>query len=119
LAVMVLLALLAPVVAPFDVQETHPHDRLQSPNSTYVMGTDKFGRDVFSRVLGGARTDLTIATFGVVLGIALGLVVGLVTGYSAGGPVDHLLQRLIDIEMTVPPLLLAIAIITGVGKGSF
>src|SRR5207248_2906644 len=92
--------------------------RLKPPNATYLMGTDKFGRDVFSRVLFGARTDLVIATLSTFLGIAAGAVIGLVSGYLAGRFADDLLQRLIDVQMTVPALVLAIAIITGVGKGT-
>lgn len=110
-------ALLAPVLAPYDVAESHPRARLQQPSRTYLMGTDRFGRDTFSRVLFGMRTDFGIAVLSVALGIAAGTVIGLVTGYFAGGFVDQLLQRLIDIQMTVPGLVLAITIITGVGKG--
>jgi peptide/nickel transport system permease protein len=118
LVTLVTIAVFAPVLAPFDVKATHPYSRLKPPSSTYLMGTDKLGRDVFSRVLYGARTDLVIAILSTTLGMGAATVVGLLTGYLAGGFLDHLLQRLIDIQMTIPALVLAIAIITGVGKGT-
>ena len=117
LAVLVIAAVLAPVIAPFDVKETHAFSRLQAPDSTYLMGTDKFGRDVFSRVLFGTRTSLFIATMASLLGIGAGILIGLVTGYWGGRMIDHVLQRLIDIQMSIPGIVLTIAIITGVGRG--
>ncbi|MEX0683405.1 MAG: ABC transporter permease [Dehalococcoidia bacterium] len=118
LLLIVGLSMLAPVIAPYDVAEINAYERLQSPNSTYIMGTDALGRDQFSRVLFGTRNDLIVCSIGVLIGIVAGTVLGLATGYLAGGWLDLGLQRLIDVQMTVPPLVLAIAIITAINPGT-
>jgi peptide/nickel transport system permease protein len=116
LAAFVLLAVAAPLVAPFDPILQDPQARLQPPSSGHAFGTDNFGRDVLSRVIWGARVDLQIATFGVVFPLVIGTLTGTVAGYL-GGVTDTLLMRLVDIVLAFPFLVLMLAIIAILGPG--
>ncbi len=112
----VLLALLAPMIAPYSPTEQHLTDRLSPPNSKYLFGTDELGRDVFSRVLYGARISLPIG-FGVVILTAwLGTTLGAIAGF-AGGLVDEFIMRLCDAVLAFPSLILAMAITAALGPG--
>ncbi|MBI2203194.1 MAG: ABC transporter permease [Candidatus Rokubacteria bacterium] len=108
-----LLAAVGPWVAPRDV-ESHSSARLQAPSSAYWFGTDRYGRDMFSRVVVGSRTTMTMAVSGTLLGVAVGLVIGLVSGY-VGGRLDELLMRIMDIFMAFPSLLLALLVVAILG----
>lgn len=113
---MVLLALLAPVVAPYDPIAYNPADRLQGPSLKHLLGTDIYGRDTFSRVVFGARTTLAVA--GISIGIAL--LAGGVTGALAGfyrGRLDAIVMRVTDILLAFPAILLAIALLAFLGGG--
>jgi peptide/nickel transport system permease protein len=99
-------AAFAPLVAPFDPTEQHRDAFLQLPGGAYLMGTDDLGRDIFSRVLYGARTSLLVAVCTLVAGGVIGLAIGVVSGYFAGGWVDTLLQRIMDTLMAVPGIVL-------------
>jgi peptide/nickel transport system permease protein len=104
LVVVVLAAVLAPVIAPHDFR-----DPIGVPlGSGGLLGTDDFGRDVFSRLLIGLRTSLTVALVAVLLAAAIGVTLGLVAGYAAGA-LGTLIMRLIDILLSFPPIVLAIA----------
>lgn len=116
LAGFVLLALAAPLVAPFDPILHDPQARLQPPSAGHPFGTDNFGRDVLSRVIWGTRIDLQIATLGVIFPFAIGTLVGTVAGYF-GGIVDTLVMRLVDIVLAFPFLVLMLAIIAILGPG--
>ena len=109
-AVHVILALIGPWITPFPPTEYHIQDQYSSPNSTYWLGTDEKGRDVFSRVLAGARSIIWIATAGTILGVTLGTIVGVTSGYL-GGRVDQVIMRIVDWFLAVPSLLLAILVI--------
>ena len=109
-AVHVLLALIGPWITPFPPTEYHIQDQYSSPNSTYWLGTDEKGRDVFSRVLAGARSIIWIATAGTILGVTLGTIVGVTSGYL-GGRVDQVIMRIVDWFLAIPSLLLAILVI--------
>ncbi len=117
IAVMVLAGIFADFIAPFDPLEAHVRDRLQGPSITYVMGTDNLGRDVFSRVVHGARTSLLIAIPAVVLGVGIGSAIGIVSGFL-GGWFDLLIQRLLDASQAIPSLILALAVIAVLGAGT-
>jgi peptide/nickel transport system permease protein len=112
----VLMALLAPLIAPYDpiVQDTAT--KLLPPSWAHPFGTDNFGRDVFSRVIWGTRIDLQIAVLGVIFPFLIGTVVGTVAGFF-GGWVDTVLMRLIDVVLAFPFLVLMLSIIAILGPG--
>lgn len=120
LTVFVVAALLAPYISPYDPITQDTEFRLQSPSWAHPFGTDNFGRDVFSRVIWGARIDLQIALLGVIFPFVIGTLVGTVAGFF-GGIVDALLMRLIDVILAFPFLVLVLSIIAilGPGLGSF
>ncbi len=113
---MVLAALLAPWLAPYDPVLQDGDARLVAPNAVHLLGTDNFGRDVLSRVIWAARVDLQIAFLGVVFPFVIGTIIGTVAGYF-GGVVDAVLMRIIDVVLAFPYLVLIIAIIAILGPG--
>jgi peptide/nickel transport system permease protein len=115
LLVMILLAVAAPVLTPFDPEAVAPELRLQPPNSTHLFGTDDFGRDVFTRVLYGAQLSLQVGLFSVVLASVIGVALGVMAGYY-GGWVDAVIMRLIDVMLAFPGILLALAIVAVLGR---
>lgn len=117
LGLHLLLALVGPVVAPYPYSEFHMADRLQGPSTDYLFGTDQFGRDVFSRVLHGARGILLLALTSTALGLLLGVTVGTIAGYY-GGWLDDAVMRTMDALMSFPSLLLAMLILTMVGPAT-
>lgn len=108
---LVVLAVLAPWIAPYpkDVLAAHPGERFQPPSLRHFFGTDELGRDVFSRVVFGARISLLVGALVVALALAIGMPLGLVAG-TARGAVDEVLMRVTDMFLSFPPLLLAMAI---------
>lgn len=102
-------ALLAPWIAPYEPNEQDLLNRLAAPSSEHVMGTDQLGRDMFSRVLHGARISLSVGLVVVSITLAIGTLVGVVAGY-AGGWVDEALMRFVDILLAFPGILLALVI---------
>ena len=119
-AIHVFVAIFGPLLAPYPATEFHlfPHypkeHQLMGPSSLYWLGTDQYGRDVFSRVLSGAGSLISIALAGAVLGIFLGTVVGMGSGYK-GGRVDEMVMRVMDGLMAFPSLLLALLILSTLG----
>ncbi|HEV2125999.1 MAG TPA: ABC transporter permease, partial [Chloroflexota bacterium] len=103
---MVLMALLAPVISPYDPVQTRPVEALQEPSLAHPLGTDQLGRDTLSRVIWGARVSLTVAVIAVSIALTGGVTLGLIAGYF-GGFVDHLLSRFIDAMLAFPGILLA------------
>ncbi|MBY4611086.1 ABC transporter permease [Rhizobium sp. 9T] len=116
----VLLAVGAPVIAPYDPIMQNAEVRLQAPSLLHPFGTDNFGRDILSRVIWGARIDLQMALIGVIFPFLIGTTVGTVAGFF-GGIVDALFMRLVDIILAFPFLVLMLSIIAilGPGLGSF
>lgn len=114
------IALFAPWLAPFDPITQDATSSLLPPGGAHLFGTDNFGRDIFSRVLWGARVDLQICLLGVIFPFLLGTTLGALSGYL-GGVVDTAIMRLIDIVLAFPFLVLMLAIIAilGPGLGSF
>ncbi len=111
---MVFLAVFSPLIAPYDPIELNAQDYLQSPRSEHLFGTDQYGRDVFSRVIYGARISLVIGLISVGIALLVGVLVGLVAGYY-GGLLDSTLMRLIDVMLAFPGILLALAIVSILG----
>ena len=116
LAVLVICAIGAPVISPFDPTEQHRGSELLPPGLPFVLGTDRLGRDELSRLIWGARNSLTVALLAVLLGAAIGVSTGLLAGYS-GGWVDATIMRLYDALLAFPGILLAILIISVLGAG--
>ncbi len=118
--VLVVLALVAPLIAPFDPDQQKLLARLRPPigfdgaREGYWLGTDQLGRDVLSRALHGLRLTLALALFGAVVGLALGAVVGTVAGL-VGGLVDDLLMSLVDLKISLPFVLVALLVIALAG----
>lgn len=113
---LILVAIFAQQIAPYNYDEPHKQDRLQAPNSTYLFGTDDFGRDMFSKVIYGTRITLWVALLGTSIQLFLGVVVGLLCGYF-GGWVDKVLLFITDVTWCVPGTILALAVVTVLGKG--
>ncbi|HET8629542.1 MAG TPA: ABC transporter permease [Thermomicrobiales bacterium] len=113
LLVVVLLALLAPAIAPYDPQIVDPVHRLQGPSAAHLMGTDDLGRDVLTRALYGARVSLLVGASVTLVSAVLGSLIGLVAGYYPR--VDTPLMRVMDGLMAFPSILLAIAIMASLG----
>jgi peptide/nickel transport system permease protein len=112
----VLLALLAPVIAPYDPTFVDPANRLLNPSSDYWFGTDDLGRDVFSRTVYGARISLLVGITVMVGAIALGSLIGLIAGYYQR--IDTTLMRVMDGFEAFPSILLAIAIMATFGSAT-
>ncbi|MBS7538139.1 ABC transporter permease [Ancylobacter lacus] len=116
LALFVLAALLANLVAPYDPIAQDGAARLVALSWAHPFGTDNFGRDILSRVIHGARVDLQMALIGVFFPFVIGTVIGSLAGF-AGGVVDAVLMRLIDIILAFPFLVLMLSIIAILGPG--
>ncbi len=114
--VIVLAAIFAPYVAPYDPLALDLPNALQAPSWQHWMGTDHLGRDVFSRVIFAARIDLQIGAIGVALPLTIGTIMGLVAGYY-GGWVDAIIGRVVDVIIAFPFLVLVIAIVAMLGPG--
>lgn len=116
LTVFLLGAIFAPLLTSFDPIKPNFSGAFQKPSSVHLLGTDELGRDVFSRILYGSRISLKIGFLSVFLGLAVGVPVGALSGYY-GGKFDLIVQRLIDIMIAFPGILLAIVIVTMLGTG--
>lgn len=117
LGVVLLIALLAPVLAPYDPIEQDLGGAFAPPGSPgHLLGTDNFGRDILSRIIFSSRLDLQIGFFSVLFPFLAGSLIGVTTGY-VGGRFDNLVMRLVDILMAFPFLVLVVAIMTLLGPG--
>ncbi|WP_347266756.1 nickel transporter permease [Paracoccus sp. (in: a-proteobacteria)] len=116
LLALVIVALLAPLIAPHDPFAQSLQMRLQPPSAAHWFGTDELGRDVLSRLMYGARITLYIAALTAVIVGPVGLIVGTVSGYF-GGWLDLVLMRVVDVFLAFPSLILALAFVTALGPG--
>lgn len=116
LIIVVAVTLAAPRLAPFDPIQTDYNHMQEPPSSLHWFGTDDLGRDIFSRVLWGGRESLGAALIAVVAGMVCGVVIGLVSGYR-GGTIDNIVQRLIEVMLAFPVVLLMLSITAIMGKG--
>ncbi|MGE3539833.1 MAG: ABC transporter permease [Candidatus Tectimicrobiota bacterium] len=112
---MALCAMFAELIAPYDVYAINQRLQFGAPNMTYWFGTDEFGRDLLSRIIYGARIALCIGLASSFLGATLGAILGVISAYL-GGKTDLWLQRLMDILLAFPLLILALAIVTVLGR---
>jgi peptide/nickel transport system permease protein len=113
----VLLAVLAPVLAPYDPTQFTLGQQLRPPSAANPLGTDELGRDILSRILFGARITLLITLGAVLVSLVIGTLLGIVAGYL-GGWTDTAIMRVMDILLAMPGFLLAIAIIAALGAGT-
>jgi peptide/nickel transport system permease protein len=116
MAALAFVVLFGEMVAPYDVQKPDYTSRLAAPSGSHWFGTDELGRDLFSRVLAGARLSLGAALAAEALVVVVGTVVGLLAGYH-GGFVDEVLMRITDVFLAFPAILLAMAVIAALGMG--
>ena len=110
------VAILAPIIAPYDPAAGTIIQRFRPPSPEHLLGTDLQGRDILSRIIWGARSSLWVSLLSVTVGLAIGLVYGAIAGY-AGGWVDFWLMRVVDIMLSLPGLLLTITIVIFLGPG--
>lgn len=108
--------LFAPVLAPYDPYEIELESGLKRPDPGHLLGQDELGRDMLSRIIYGARLSLVIGVIAVTIGVGIGVPVGAISGYFGGLP-DLLVQRLIDIMLAFPGILLAIVLVAILGVG--
>jgi len=112
----IVCAVFAPLIAAYDPIATDLGNALKKPSAQHWFGTDELGRDLFSRILFGARISLVIGLISVAIGLAVGVPIGALTGYF-GGKLDLFAQRAIDIMIAFPGILLAIIVVTVLGVG--
>ena len=116
LATLVLMAVAAPLLTPYDPVGQELGQALERPSVAHPFGTDHLGRDILSRILHGARISLFIGVMGVALGLIVGVPLGLVSGYF-GGWVDIIVQRIADVMLAFPAILLALSLVAVLGVG--
>jgi peptide/nickel transport system permease protein len=114
--VLMLCAIFAHWIAPYPYDETNVRQRLKPPGAQFYLGTDNLGRDVFSRIIYGARISVTVGFGAVTLSILLATLLGVASGYF-GGKVDVFIQRVVDAAMAFPPLVLLLSIMAVLGPG--
>ncbi len=113
---LLLVAVFADVIAPFEMNETGAGPRLSPPDGQYLFGTDNLGRDIFSRVVYGARISMVVGLGGSLLATVISMIIGMVSGYF-GGKLDLLLQRLVDATMSFPSIIMLMVVLAIVGQG--
>jgi peptide/nickel transport system permease protein len=116
IALLVVCALTAPWISPYDPTRQRLLEALQGPSGQHLLGTDENGRDVLSRILYGARVSLAAGLFSVSIALCLGVSSGLISGYF-GGRVDNIIMRFMDALLAFPTLVLALAITATLGPG--
>ena len=117
IAALVIIAIFAPIIAPYPDQglgKVNLDEEFQSPNAKHIFGTDELGRDIFSRLVYGARISLSISIITIVIALIIAIPLGLISGYY-GGVVDEIIMRITDIFLSFPPLLIAIVIASFLG----
>jgi len=114
IALMVLMALCASFLAPYDPIRISLKDRLSPPSLIHLFGTDELGRDILSRIMYGSRISLRIGVFVILIAGGMGSVIGALSGYL-GHKIDNLIMRVMDVLLSFPPLVLALALAAALG----
>ncbi|WP_275579439.1 nickel transporter permease [Halanaerobacter jeridensis] len=114
ISILLVVAIFAPVLAPYDPLKTNVIQRLKAPSFSHWLGTDDLGRDILSRIIYGSRISIQVGVISVSLALVLGVTLGVLAGYY-GGWIDSLVMRLIDIMLAFPSILLAIVIMAILG----
>ncbi len=115
--ILCLVAAFSPWLVPYDPVASDVSVALQAPSAAHWAGTDQLGRDLLSRIVAATRLDLAIALSAVLLSFAVGAVIGAVCGY-AGGRLDRVVGRVVDVLMAFPLFVLAMALVAALGNGS-
>ena len=115
---LIAVAVLAPWIAPYDSSEQHIVHSFKGPSVKFWLGTDEFGRDLFSRIIWGTRPALLVGVLSVLVSIGIGVPVGVVAGYKMGW-VDRAITWVVDIMLSFPSLLLGLMIVTLMGHGVY
>ncbi len=115
IALAVFVAVLGPFLAPYDPLDVQLRERLMAPSAEHLLGTDQLGRDILSRILHAGRVTIAIALVAMVLSAGIGIAAGVVSGYI-GGRMDMILQRIVDIQLAFPTILLAITVVAVLGS---
>ncbi len=118
IGLILVMAIFAPAIAPYSVAQMHPKAKLTGPSLTYFFGTDNFGRDVFSRILFGARVSLLVGIVAVGIAAGFGYVFGLIAGFFEG-KVESFIMMIMDIIFAFPSILLALFIVSALGTSIF
>ncbi|MCH4209712.1 ABC transporter permease subunit [Bifidobacterium sp.] len=118
IALLVVVVILAPVVAPYNFSQADYNSVLQGPSARHLFGTDSFGRDIFSRVLYGGRISLAVGVSSVAVAAVIGSILGLLAAFY-GGWLDSIIMRFSDVLFAFPGIILAIGIIAILGPGLF
>ena len=116
LIVIIFAAIFADLLSPYDYTEQFPKDNFLKPSRAHLMGTDNFGRDIFSRVLHGAQVSLKIGFTSVIISTVIGVIIGALAGYYEG-IFDAIIMRVMDTILSIPQLVLAIALAAALGGG--
>lgn len=116
ITLLVLIAVFAPLIAPFDPNWQDAAARLQAPNAHHWLGTDSYGRDLLSRLVYGARPAIGLVLLVTVITLPVGLLIGILSGYY-GGWLERVLMRFTDVAMSMPRLILAFAFVAMLGPG--
>lgn len=111
---IVIMAIFAPLIAPYDVAEMHSKFKLSAPSAQFIFGTDNFGRDVFSRIVYGARVSLVVGIVSVGIAAGFGYVFGLIAGFFEG-KAESIIMMVMDIIFAFPSILLALFIVSALG----
>lgn len=114
--ILILVAIFAPLIAPYDYQKQDYLAMMQSPSAAHLFGTDQFGRDIFSRCIYGARYSLVIALFCTIAAFFSGGLLGIIAGYF-GGKADTIIMRIMDVFQSIPMIMMAMCIVAVMGNG--
>ncbi len=114
--VLVIIAIIGPYITPYDPNKNVMIDANQTPSADHWFGTDKLGRDIFSRVIVGTRISLFVGVSAVAFSLILGTIFGSIAGYF-GGKIDAVIMRIMDIMLSIPSILLAVTLMAALGKG--
>jgi peptide/nickel transport system permease protein len=117
LAMLVLAALSAPLISPYDPLQQHPGQELLPPGGQFPLGTDQLGRDLLSRIIYGTRNSLLIGVMAVAMGSIVGIATGVMAGFL-GGRTEIVIMRFYDALLSFPAILLAVAVVTVLGPGT-
>jgi peptide/nickel transport system permease protein len=115
IGLVILAALFAPVISPYDPAKQQFADALEGPSAKHFFGADNLGRDVFARVVYGSRVSLQVGLIAVTIALVIGTALGLVAGYNGNGKLDTIIMRCMDALLAFPTLVLALAITAALG----